>query len=249
MGARFAKWRAVIHVTDTLPSSACVRANAHALARYASLCQEQELVPIVEPEVLMDGPHTDRALRGGHRNGSPRCFPRSLRARCRARRNAAQAQHGSRRQGVRPPGLRGGGRDRDLALLAPARACRGARHRVPVGRPTSPARDRPSERNQPAARARSPGRSVSPTGGRFRIRLWRPGMDATRTCRPASRLSIAGPDPMGRRVSGSTPMRWRRHRQALMIRRTAATGATTDKRDPCAAPAHGHSMSQDQRRQ
>jgi fructose-bisphosphate aldolase, class I len=58
MGARFAKWRAVIHVTDTLPSSACVRANAHALARYASLCQEQELVPIVEPEVLMDGLHT-----------------------------------------------------------------------------------------------------------------------------------------------------------------------------------------------
>src|SRR5262245_40101272 len=58
MGARFAKWRAVIHVTDTLPSSACVRANTHALARYACLCQEQGLVPIVEPEVLMDGPHT-----------------------------------------------------------------------------------------------------------------------------------------------------------------------------------------------
>src|SRR5262249_29345127 len=58
MGARFAKWRAVIHVTDALPSSACVNANAQALARYASLCQEQELVPIVEPEVLMDGSHT-----------------------------------------------------------------------------------------------------------------------------------------------------------------------------------------------
>jgi len=58
MGARFAKWRAVIHVTDTLPSAACVSANAHALARYASLCQEQELVPIVEPEVLMDGSHS-----------------------------------------------------------------------------------------------------------------------------------------------------------------------------------------------
>ena len=58
MGARFAKWRAVIHLTDALPSSACVNANAHALARYASLCQEQELVPIVEPEVLMDGSHT-----------------------------------------------------------------------------------------------------------------------------------------------------------------------------------------------
>ena len=58
MGARFAKWRAVIRVTETLPSSACVAANAHALARYAALCQEQQLVPIVEPEVLMDGAHT-----------------------------------------------------------------------------------------------------------------------------------------------------------------------------------------------
>jgi fructose-bisphosphate aldolase class I len=58
MGARFAKWRAVIHVTDDLPSSACVTANVQALARYAALCQEQELVPIVEPEVLMDGSHT-----------------------------------------------------------------------------------------------------------------------------------------------------------------------------------------------
>jgi fructose-bisphosphate aldolase, class I len=58
MGARFAKWRAVIRITDDLPSSACVGANAHALARYAALCQEQQLVPIVEPEVLMEGPHT-----------------------------------------------------------------------------------------------------------------------------------------------------------------------------------------------
>jgi fructose-bisphosphate aldolase class I len=58
MGARFAKWRAVIHVADDLPSSACVSANAHALARYAALCQEQELVPIVEPETLMDGSHS-----------------------------------------------------------------------------------------------------------------------------------------------------------------------------------------------
>jgi fructose-bisphosphate aldolase class I len=57
MGARFAKWRAVIRITDALPSPACVSANAHALARYAALCQEQHLVPIVEPEVLMDGAH------------------------------------------------------------------------------------------------------------------------------------------------------------------------------------------------
>ena len=58
MGARFAKWRAVIHVADDLPSRACVTANAHALARYAALCQEASLVPIVEPEVLMDGSHS-----------------------------------------------------------------------------------------------------------------------------------------------------------------------------------------------
>jgi fructose-bisphosphate aldolase class I len=58
LGARFAKWRAVIRIADTLPSRMCVSANAHALARYAALCQEQNLVPIVEPEVLMNGSHT-----------------------------------------------------------------------------------------------------------------------------------------------------------------------------------------------
>jgi fructose-bisphosphate aldolase class I len=58
MGAGFAKWRAVIRITDTLPSVTCVSVNAHALGRYAALCQEEGLVPIVEPEVLMDGNHT-----------------------------------------------------------------------------------------------------------------------------------------------------------------------------------------------
>jgi len=58
MGAAFAKWRAVITVSDVFPTNACIAANAHALARYAALCQEQDIVPIVEPEVLMDGKHT-----------------------------------------------------------------------------------------------------------------------------------------------------------------------------------------------
>ena len=58
MGARFAKWRAVIAIGDGIPSRACTAANAHALARYAALCQEAGLVPIVEPEVPMDGAHT-----------------------------------------------------------------------------------------------------------------------------------------------------------------------------------------------
>jgi len=58
MGARFAKWRAVITIGDGIPSFLCLRSNADALARYATLCQEQDIVPIVEPEVLMDGPHS-----------------------------------------------------------------------------------------------------------------------------------------------------------------------------------------------
>ncbi len=58
MGARFAKWRAVLSIGDGLPSQGCIEANAHALARYAALCQEAGLVPVVEPEVLMDGEHT-----------------------------------------------------------------------------------------------------------------------------------------------------------------------------------------------
>src|SRR5918997_1554023 len=57
LGARFAKWRAVIDIGEGKPSYACVLANAHALARYAALCQEADVVPIVEPEVLMDGSH------------------------------------------------------------------------------------------------------------------------------------------------------------------------------------------------
>ncbi|QOW12027.1 fructose-bisphosphate aldolase class I [Kaistella flava (ex Peng et al. 2021)] len=58
MGARFAKWRAVITIGEGIPTDACIKANVHALARYAGLCQEADIVPIVEPEVLMDGNHS-----------------------------------------------------------------------------------------------------------------------------------------------------------------------------------------------
>ena len=57
LGARFAKWRAVINIGEDIPSTTCIEANAHALARYAALCQECGIVPMVEPEVLMDGEH------------------------------------------------------------------------------------------------------------------------------------------------------------------------------------------------
>ena len=58
LGARFAKWRAVIDIGDGIPTPYAIQANAHALARYAALCQEADIVPIVEPEVLMDGAHS-----------------------------------------------------------------------------------------------------------------------------------------------------------------------------------------------
>ena len=57
LGARFAKWRAVIDIGEDIPTGTCIEVNSHALARYAALCQEQGLVPMVEPEVLMDGDH------------------------------------------------------------------------------------------------------------------------------------------------------------------------------------------------
>jgi fructose-bisphosphate aldolase class I len=58
MGAKFAKWRAVINIGKDIPSATCIEENAHALARYAAICQEAGIVPIVEPEVIMDGDHT-----------------------------------------------------------------------------------------------------------------------------------------------------------------------------------------------
>jgi fructose-bisphosphate aldolase class I len=58
LGARFAKWRAVITIGEGIPSRACIKANAHALARYSAICQEASIVPIVEPEVLLDGSHS-----------------------------------------------------------------------------------------------------------------------------------------------------------------------------------------------
>ncbi len=66
LGARFAKWRAVIDIGAGIPTPYAIDANAAALARYAALCQEAGIVPIVEPEVLMDGDHTLGALRRSH---------------------------------------------------------------------------------------------------------------------------------------------------------------------------------------
>jgi fructose-bisphosphate aldolase class I len=68
MGARFAKWRAVITIGEAIPSMACLEANAHALARYSAACQEASIVPIVEPEVLLDGNHTAERSEAVHQD-------------------------------------------------------------------------------------------------------------------------------------------------------------------------------------
>ena len=94
LGARFAKWRAVIDIGDGIPTAFAIEANAHALARYAALCQENDIVPIVEPEVLMDGAHSHRALRGSHRAGAAGRVRPAVRAPHPSRRHGAQAQHG-----------------------------------------------------------------------------------------------------------------------------------------------------------
>ena len=130
LGARFAKWRAVLDVGEGRPSARCVTANAHALARYAALCQEQGVVPIVEPEVLMDGRH-----------GVERCEEvtgRVLQAVFAAlfeqgscSRHAAEAEHGRLRKDCPRQAPSGGGR-RDTALPAPSRAGGGRRRGLPV---------------------------------------------------------------------------------------------------------------------
>ena len=97
MGARFAKWRAVITIADGIPSRGCIEANAQALARYAALCQEAGLVAVVEPEVLMDGAHTlKRCARGD--GGRPADRLRSaLHATRGTGRHDPEAQHGASR--------------------------------------------------------------------------------------------------------------------------------------------------------
>jgi fructose-bisphosphate aldolase class 1 len=156
MGARFAKWRAVIRITPTLPSQACVSANAHALARYAALCQEQHLVPIVEPEVLMNGAHTiercEEVTGAVLHAVFHDLFEQGVSLESMLLKPSMVIHCG---QGLRAAGFRAGSRDRDAPLPAPARARGGAGNRVPVGRPEGPVGHRTSERDQPSGGARA----------------------------------------------------------------------------------------------
>ena len=148
LGARFAKWRAVIKIGEDIPSPYCIETNAHALARYARLCQDGGLVPIVEPEVLMDGDHdidrcdqvtTEDPARGVRRLAPPRRLPR---------RHAAQAQHGDRRPGLFPSGGRRGGGGAHRSVPAPYRSGGGAGRRISFRRAERADGDRAPERHE-----------------------------------------------------------------------------------------------------
>ena len=203
MGARFAKWRAVIRITDTLPSVACMSANAHALARYAALCQEQHLVPIVEPEVLMNGSHTIE--------------------RCEEVTGAVlhTVFHALFEQGVSleamllKPSMVIAGKDcpRQASVQEVATATlRCLRRHVPAAVPgivflSGGQKDRLATAHLNAIN-RLPGPKpwkLSFSYGRAsRMRRWRVGTGATRTWTPGSRRSIAGPAATARPPAAST---------------------------------------------
>ena len=136
MGARFAKWRAVIAVGDGIPSRGCIEANAHALARYAALCQEAGLVPVVEPEVLMDGEHSLDRCREVTEEVLRMVFNQLLRTTGDAGGYDPEAQYGA--SGIDLPqariGGRGGRRHGEVPLASRPR-CRSG-DCVLVGRPT-----------------------------------------------------------------------------------------------------------------
>ncbi len=95
LGARFAKWRTVIVIGEGLPSQGCVEANAHALARYAALCQEAGLVPVVEPETLMDGAHLLERCGEVTENARARGLQPALHTTGRVGGHDLEAQHGA----------------------------------------------------------------------------------------------------------------------------------------------------------
>ena len=190
LGARFAKWRAVITIGDGIPTDGCIHANAHALARYAALCQEAGLVPIVEPEVLMDADNTIETCED--------VTGRTLRALYAAlygldvhlrgtllKPNMVIAGKGCARQD--PPE-----RIADADRARPAAPCAGARPRgrVPLRRPERGAGDGEPERDQPRSAAR--GRSRTPTAGPSRPARSRRGAESRRTFPPPRLRSCTG---------------------------------------------------------
>ncbi len=149
LGARFAKWRATYFIGDGRPTDFAVLANGHAMARYAALCQEAGIVPIVEPETLMDGDHDLAACEDATGRALDGLYAQMAEHRVDLAGDAPEGEHGGSREG-RPDA---GRRRRDRGSHAPnapsARPRRGAGDRVPVRRDDRRGSDEPAQRDQP----------------------------------------------------------------------------------------------------
>ena len=173
LGAKFAKWRAVIDIGAGIPTQYCIDVNAHALARYAALCQDEGIVPIVEPEVLMDGDHSQERCYEVTTQTLHTVFEQLYDQRCELEglllkpNMVVPGQEARGRQG-----RAGTGRRRDDPLLPPHGARRGARHPVPVRWPERRRGDREPRRDQQEASA--------PVGGVLLVRPRPPGRGAAR---------------------------------------------------------------------
>ena len=191
LGAKFAKWRAVIDIGAGIPTYACVNANAHALARYAALCQDEDIVPIVEPEVLMDGDHdvdrcaevTEFALKTVFEQlyyarvklEGMVLKPNMVVAGKKCARQASVAEVAEKTH-ARAERMRAGG---------------GARHRLSLRRAVRFGCDRAARRHE-QDRRRCPGSSASRSAVRSRRRRKRPGRGRPRTCRRRKPPSAIG---------------------------------------------------------
>ncbi len=186
LGAKFAKWRAVIDIGDDIPSDYCIDVNAHALARYAALCQDEGIVPIVEPEVLMDGAHSlERCFEVTTRTLHA-VFDQLFRQRCAYEglllkpNMVIPGKKFERREGDAR-----GDRRRDDPVLPGDRSRRGAGHRVPLRRPGRRRGHREPRRDQQARSA--------PVGDLVLVRPRVAGPGAGRVAR-AGRERGSGPE-------------------------------------------------------
>ena len=135
LGAKFCKWRAVIDIGPGIPSYNCISANAHALARYAALCQEENLVPIVEPEVLMDGDHDIGRCEDVTEFVLKTVFQELYYARVKLEGMVLKPNMVVTRQEECKAGIRRGDRRKDPSRVEGLRSGRRPRHRLSVGRP------------------------------------------------------------------------------------------------------------------
>ena len=150
LGAKFAKWRAVITIGPGIPGATCIAANAHALARYAAICQAAGLVPIVEPEVLMDGDHTIERCEEVTEWTFNAVYEALYVNRVVLETLRAETDHGDIRQGLPAAGGGRGSRGTHGAGAEAHGAGSGRRHRVSLGRAKRRARHRAPERDEQA---------------------------------------------------------------------------------------------------